>query len=68
MAKFTWNSAQVTRVGLDLAKNVFQIHGVDALGFVGLVIVRHRRRAEFTNVLAQKKPAASQQELRDASS
>ena len=30
MAKSTENLARVTRVGLDLAKNVFQVHGVDA--------------------------------------
>ena len=44
MAKFTGNLAQVTRVGLDLAKNVFQIHGVDAQGEV--VVVRKLRRGE----------------------
>ena len=43
MAKSTENLARVTRVGLDLAKNVFQVHGVDAES--GVVIVRKLRRA-----------------------
>jgi len=34
MAKFTDNLGRVTRVGLDLAKNVFQAHYVDAKGEV----------------------------------
>ena len=42
MAKFTENLARVTRVGLDLAKTVFQVHGVDAQGEV--VVVRKLRR------------------------
>ncbi len=53
MAKFTGNSAQVTRVGLDLAKNVFQIYGVDEQGEV--VVVRKLRRGgvlEFFGRLA----------------
>ena len=40
MAKSTENLVQVTRVGLDLAKNVFQVHGVDAQGEV----IRRLRR------------------------
>ena len=43
MAKSTENLTRVTRVGLDLAKNVFQVHGVDAEGEV--VVVRKLRRA-----------------------
>ena len=53
MAKFTENLARVTRVGLDLAKTVFQVHGVDAQGEV--VVVRKLRRGgvlEFFGRLA----------------
>ena len=32
MEKSICNLAAVTRVGLDLAKNVFQVHAVDACG------------------------------------
>ncbi len=32
MGKSTDNVASVTTIGLDLAKNVFQIHAVDARG------------------------------------
>jgi hypothetical protein len=38
MGKATENLARVTRIGLDLAKTVFQVHGVGAKGEV--VIVR----------------------------
>ena len=53
MAKSTENLARVTRVGLDVAKNVFQVHGVDAKGEA--VIVRKLRRGavlEFFGRLA----------------
>ena len=43
MAKSTDKSASVARIGLDLAKNVFQAHGVDAKGEV--VLARKVRRA-----------------------
>ena len=49
MAKSTENLARVTRVGLDLAKNVFQVRGVDALGEV--VVVRKLRRAAMAPFL-----------------
>jgi transposase len=42
MGKATENLARVTRIGLDLAKNVFQVHGVGAQGEV--VIARKLRR------------------------
>ena len=42
MTKFSEKLASVTRIGLDLAKNVFQIHGVDAAGNV--VVTRKLRR------------------------
>ena len=43
MGKSTEKSAAVTRIGLDLAKNVLQLHGVDAKGEV--VLARKVRRA-----------------------
>lgn len=42
---------EVTTVGLDLAKNVFQLHGVDARGVVRLC--RQCRRSQLLRVLAQ---------------
>ena len=54
MAKSTENLARVTRVGLDLAKNVFQVHGVDAQGEV--VIVRKLRRAAVLPFFGRLKP------------
>jgi transposase len=36
---------EVAAVGLDLAKRVFQVHGVDAAGVV--VVTRQLRRAEM---------------------
>jgi len=43
LAKHSANPESVTRVGLDLAKNVFQLHAVDAGGAV--VLARSVRRA-----------------------
>ena len=54
MAKSIENLAEVTRVGLDLAKNVFQVHGVDAQGEV--VIVRKLRRAAVLPFFGRLKP------------
>jgi len=34
MGKATENLARVTRIGLDLAKTVFEVHGVDVKGEV----------------------------------
>jgi len=42
MAKSIENLSSVTRIGLDLAKNVFQLHAVDAAGAV--IIARSVRR------------------------
>ena len=42
MGKSIRNFAAVTRIGLDLAKNIFQVHGVDAKGEV--VVARKLRR------------------------
>jgi transposase len=45
---------QITTIGLDLAKNVFQIHGVDV---VGIVLVRKQlRRAEVLRFFAALPP------------
>ena len=46
--------SSATRVGLDLAKNVFQVHGVDAEGEV--VIVRKVRRAAAPPFFGRLKP------------
>ena len=42
MGKSITELSSVTRVGLDLAKNAFQVHGVDATGEV--VVARKLRR------------------------
>ena len=45
---------QVTTIGLDLAKHVFQVHGVNA---TGPVVVRKRlRRAEVLTFFAELEP------------
>jgi hypothetical protein len=54
MAKATGNLAGVTRVGLDLAKTVFQIHGVDAQGEV--VVVRKLRRGGVLELFGRLAP------------
>ncbi len=45
---------QITTVGLDLAKNVFQVHGVDAKGKV--VVRRRLRRAKVRDFFAGLEP------------
>jgi transposase len=53
MGKSREDFSKVTRVGLDLAKSVFQVHAVDAAG--GVVATRKLRRggiAEFFGRLA----------------
>jgi transposase len=47
---------QVTTIGIDLAKHVFQIHGVDADG--GIVVRRKLRRSEVIDFLAKLPPAS----------
>lgn len=42
---------KITTLGIDLAKNVFQLHGVDAFGKV--VLRRTVRRAQLMQVIAQ---------------
>ncbi|HWJ17817.1 MAG TPA: IS110 family transposase, partial [Geobacterales bacterium] len=45
---------QITTIGLDLAKNVFQVHGVDAEGRV--VVRRKLRRAKVREFFAGLAP------------
>ena len=45
---------QVTTIGLDIAKRVFQVHGVDAAGAV--VVRKKLRRAELTPFFARLAP------------
>ncbi len=51
MAKSSKNISSVTRVGLDLAKNVFQVHGIDAKG--ELVVARKVRRGAVVEFFAK---------------
>lgn len=45
---------QVTTVGIDVSKNVFQLHGVDAQGQVGLT--QRVSRAKVLPIMAQLPP------------
>lgn len=45
---------EITTVGLDLAKNVFQVHAVDAVGTV--VVRRQVRRAQMLLFFSRLKP------------
>ena len=45
---------QISTIGIDLAKNVFQVHGVDAEGKV--VLVRQLRRGQMMTFLAKLEP------------
>ena len=45
---------QITTIGLDLAKNVFQVHGVDSEGRV--VVRRKLRRAKVRELFARLAP------------
>jgi transposase len=51
MGKFTVDFSSVTRVGVDLAKNVFQVHAVDARGEI--VVARKVRRGAFLEFFAR---------------
>jgi transposase len=46
---------QITTIGLDIAKHVFQVHGIDASGNVGLR--RRLRRSEVLTFFAKLPPA-----------
>ena len=50
MKKSIRNLSTVTTIGLDIAKNVFQVHGVDAAGAV--VVVKSVRRAQLLTFFA----------------
>jgi transposase len=54
MGKVTGNLARVTRIGLDLAKTVFQVHGVGAEGEV--VIARKLRRGAMLEFFGRLAP------------
>ena len=54
MAKSSGNLETVTRVGLDLAKNFFQVHAIDAQGAV--VCVRKLKRAGVLEFFAKLPP------------
>jgi transposase len=45
---------KITTLGIDLAKNVFQLHGVDVAGKV--VLCREVRRAQLMKTVAQLEP------------
>jgi transposase len=51
MGKPNIDLSSVTRIGLDLAKNVFQIHAVDASG--GIIVARSVRRVRLLAFLAK---------------
>ena len=53
-ASLSRNLASVTRIGLDLAKNVFQVHGVDAEGNV--VVTRKLRRGALRSFFVNLPP------------
>ena len=48
---------EISMIGLDLAKNVFQVHGVDASGAV--VVRRQLRRGQVEKFFAHYQPAQS---------
>src|SRR5271155_5387985 len=50
MKKSIRNLSAVTTIGLDIAKNVFQVHGIDAAGAV--VVVKSVRRAQLLTFFA----------------
>jgi transposase len=52
----------ITTVGIDLAKNVFQVHGVDARGNV--VLRKQLRRAQVAVFFANLPPIAGCGKLR----
>ena len=54
MGKSIRNIAAVTRVGLDLAKNAFQVHAVDATG--AIVVARKLTRGRLVPFFAELAP------------
>src|ERR1700728_5404215 len=55
MGKSIRNFATVTRVGLDLAKRVFQVHAVDAKGEI--VVTRKLTRSQLISFFAELPPS-----------
>ncbi len=55
--------SEVTTIGVDLAKNVFQVHGVDASG--GTVIRRQLRRRQVLPFFRKQPPCLVGMEARD---
>jgi len=53
---------EITIVGLDLAKRVFQVHGVDAAG--GVVVRKALRRAQVLPFFAKLPPCLVDRGLR----
>ena len=45
----------VTTIGLDIAKSVFQVHGVDA---IGKVVIRRQLKRRYVLAFFQKLPRA----------
>ena len=45
---------EISMIGLDLAKNVFQVHGIDVSG--GVVVRRQLRRGAVEKIFAQLPP------------
>ena len=64
MGKSIENLKSVTRVGLDLAKNVFQVHAVDARG--DLVTACKLRRSKLLEFFAKLPPCVAAIPLRRA--
>jgi transposase len=54
MGKSIQNLSTVTRVGLDLAKRVFQVHAVEAQGEI--VVVRKLTRSQLIPFFAELPP------------
>jgi len=48
---------EITMIGLDLAKHVFQVHGVDAAG--GVIVRKALRRAQVMPFFAKLSPCWS---------
>ncbi len=57
MGKSIKNLSSVTQVGLDLAKNVCQVHAIDAQGAV--VVAKPVRRGQLLNFSPRFRPASS---------
>jgi hypothetical protein len=58
MGKSIRNLSTVTRVGLDLAKRVFQVHAVETKGEIVVVrkLTRSQRSCEAVRAPQQKRP------------